>query len=141
MSVHAADPVSEAIGRISLTGWRLAAIHILLIGAVLSPMIWAEYPPLVDYPNHLARIHVLATLDHNPHLQRFSIANWSLLPNVAMDALLVPLARVIPIYLLGKLFVVAIMLLFVAGTRCNSLRHLPFSRPRWVWRSCRPSAA
>ena len=116
MSVHAADPVSEALGRISLTDWRLAAIHILLIGAVLSPMIWAEYPPLVDYPNHLARIHVLATLDQNPHLQRFYIANWSLLPNIAMDALLVPLARVVPIYLLGKLFVVAILLLFVAGT-------------------------
>ncbi len=48
MSVRAVDPVSDAFGRISLTGWPLAAIHILLIGAVLLPIILAEYPPLVD---------------------------------------------------------------------------------------------
>ncbi len=116
MSVQTADPVAETFSRLSLTGWRLAAIHILLIGAVLSPMLLAQYPPLVDYPNHLARIHVLANLDQDPDLQRYYSANWSLLPNVAMDAMLVPLARIVPIYSLGKLFVVAVLLLFVAGT-------------------------
>lgn len=116
MSVQTADPLARMFDRISLTRWQLAAVHILLIGAVLSPMLWAEYPPLVDYPNHLARIHVLANLDHDPHLQRYYSANWSLLPNIAMDALLVPLARIVPIYLLGKLFVVAVLLLFIAGT-------------------------
>lgn len=116
MSVQATDPVTEAFGRLSLTGWRLAAIHMLFIGAVLSPMLWAEYPPLVDYPNHLARIHVLANLDRNTDLQRYYSANWTLLPNVAMDALLVPLARIVPIYLLGKSFVVTVLLLFLAGT-------------------------
>lgn len=116
MSAHAANTVPEVFQGVRLEGWKLAAIHILLIAAVLSPLIIAEYPPLVDYPNHLARIHVLSALDHNAHLQRFYVANWSLLPNVAMDALLVPLARFVPIYLLGKLFVLLCLTLYLAGT-------------------------
>jgi hypothetical protein len=95
---------------------HLKTIHTVAILAVLAPMILATYPPLVDYPNHLARIHVLATLGDNPMLQEKYAAHWSLLPNLAMDALLVPLARVVPIYLLGKLFVLVTMLLFIGGT-------------------------
>lgn len=116
MSVQTADSEPQVFHGVQLVGWKLAAFHLLLIAAVLSPLIIAEYPPLVDYPNHLARIHILSTLDRNSHLQNFYVANWSLLPNMAMDALLVPLARILPIYLLGKLFVLLCLALFLAGT-------------------------
>jgi len=100
---------------IRLTARQLMILHAVAILAVVAPIILSTHPPLVDYANHLARIHVLATLADNPMLQEKYLAHWTLLPNLAMDALLVPLAKVVPIYLLGKLFVVATMLLFIGG--------------------------
>lgn len=111
-----APPRPKQQGDIVLSSQQLLALHAVAIVAVISPMVMATYPPLVDYANHLARIHVLATLGDNPLLQEKWVENWSLLPNLGMDALLVPLARVLPIYPLGKLFVVVSMLLFIGGT-------------------------
>jgi len=111
-----APPRPAEVSDIVLSSRQLFALHAVAIVAVIAPMVMASYPPLVDYANHLARIHVLATLGSDPLLQEKYLENWSLLPNLGMDALLVPLARVIPIYPLGKLFVIASMLLFIGGT-------------------------
>ena len=111
-----AEPRPSQPGDVVLSAHQLLALHAVAIAAILAPMVIATYPPLVDYPNHLARIHVLATLGDNPLLQEKFVENWVLLPNLGMDALLVPLARILPIYPLGKLFVVVSMLLFIAGT-------------------------
>jgi len=100
---------------IVLSTQQIVALHAVVIAAILAPMLIAAHPPLIDYPNHLARIHVLATIGSDPMLQEKYLAHWSLLPNLAMDALLVPLARVVPIYLLGKLFVIVTMLFFIGG--------------------------
>ena len=100
----------------SLRGWHIAAIHAVLITVVLAPMAFAQYPPLVDYPNHLARIYILSALGDDPVLREIYAANWSLVPNLAMDALLVPLAKLVPIHLLGRLFVILTMAMFIGGT-------------------------
>lgn len=105
-----------ALKGLSLRGWHIAAIHTVLIAVVLAPMVIAEYPPLVDYPNHLARIYILSALGDDPILRGIYAANWSLVPNLAMDGLLVPLAKLMPIHLLGRLFVILTMVLFVGGT-------------------------
>ncbi|MEJ2120514.1 MAG: hypothetical protein P8Z76_07335 [Alphaproteobacteria bacterium] len=110
------EPRPTQPGDFVLSAHQLLALHAIAIAAILAPMVMATYPPLVDYPNHLARIHVLATLGDNPMLQEKFVENWALLPNLGMDALLVPLARILPIYPLGKLFVVGSMLLFIGGT-------------------------
>lgn len=111
----AASPALAFKG-LRLRGWHIAAIHAVLVAVVLAPMVVAEYPPLADYPNHLARIHILSRLGDDPILSEIYAANWSIVPNLAMDGLLVPLAGLVPIHLLGRLFVLLTLAMFVGGT-------------------------
>src|SRR5438552_590925 len=56
-----------------------------LIGAALLLPVWlVRYPPLLDYPNHLARSFVLAHLnDPAFHFRGFYPAEWVPIPTLA----------------------------------------------------------
>jgi len=83
-----------------------AVLLSLLLGALLVAPIWlVAYPPLLDYPNHLARSFVLGHLkDPGSHLRQFYEADWGLYPYVAADVILVGLERVLPAQLAGRVF-------------------------------------
>ncbi len=95
---------------------RYAPIYLALAGIVLAPLFSVGVPGLGDTINHLARMHILATIGHSPQLQRFYEVHWSAIPYLAMDAVLPPLLKLLPITLAGHLFVAACVLLPVAGT-------------------------
>ena len=61
---------------------RAAAVTGLCV-ALLLPLLVVDVPPLLDYPNHLARLFVLASLPHDPVLVRFYATHWSVIPNLA----------------------------------------------------------
>jgi hypothetical protein len=95
------------------------AVAALLVAAI-SPVLLVELPAMPDYLNHLARMHVLAaagTPDANP----FYEVRTALYPNLAMDLLVPPLARLIGVDLAGKVFVVACQLLIVTGATALEL--------------------
>src|SRR3989337_2653337 len=74
----------------------LFAVFTLLI----SIPIWTRpLPPLSDYVNHLARMHVIATIGKNPALADFYEINWQVIPNLTMDFIVPRLARVMNIYI------------------------------------------
>lgn len=77
----------------------------LLAGFLLLPIWLVEYPPLLDYPNHIARAFVLAHL-HDPgfHFQRFYSTDWGLYPYLAMDVSMLVLQRVFPVVLAARIF-------------------------------------
>src|ERR1035441_6551097 len=76
---------------------------------LISIPIWTHpLPPLSDYVNHLARMHVIATLSKNPQLARFYEIDWQVIPNLTMDLIVPLLARVMNIYLAGPVFIVVI---------------------------------
>jgi len=78
----------------------IAAIAILL----LLPVWIVRDPPLVDYPNHLARYYVLAHLqDPNLHLSQFYASRWQASPYVALDVLAVFLQKLLPLDIVGRL--------------------------------------
>jgi len=79
---------------------------LLILGAALLLPIWAvAFPPLLDYPNHLARTFVLAHLDDPAFsFNRFYRADWGLYPYLGMDASLAVLARLFPIETAGRMF-------------------------------------
>jgi len=83
---------------------RYPYLYMTLLSAVLTVPIWlVKYPPLVDYPNHLARGYVLAHLaDGNNGLDRFYQSDWGPYPYILPDLLLVALQRVVGIYIAGK---------------------------------------
>jgi hypothetical protein len=95
---------------------RLTAVSIL--AAMLLVPIWSvAFPPLLDYPNHLARSFVLAH-EHDPAFtfSRFYRADWGAYPYLGMDASLAVLDRILPIETAGRVFLSVCMLALPAAT-------------------------
>jgi hypothetical protein len=78
----------------------------LILAAMLLAPIWiAAFPPLLDYPNHLARAFVLAHLsDSHFSFQHFYRADWGAYPYLGMDASLAVLGRLFPIETAGRVY-------------------------------------
>ena len=86
--------------------FRLRAAGALILAAMLVAPIWmVRFPPLLDYPNHLARSFVLAHL-HDPSFTfgNFYRADWGAYPYLGMDAALAVLGRLFPIETAGRVF-------------------------------------
>src|SRR5512136_3426496 len=78
---------------------QIAVLFAALILLISIPIWTHPLPPLSDYVNHLARMHVIATLSKNPQLARFYEVEWQVIPNLTMDLIVPLLARVMNIYL------------------------------------------
>jgi len=108
-----------AVPRFRAPGISAPQIGVLFAALTLliSIPIWTHpLPPLSDYVNHLARMHVIATLAKNPQLASFYALDWQVIPNLTMDLIVPLLARVMNIYLAGQLYVVLMFALIISGT-------------------------
>jgi hypothetical protein len=83
---------------------------VLALTLVAIPVFSTVLPPLVDYPNHLARMHLLAVGG-----DAFYAVHWAALPNLAEDLIVPPLARLVPLDVAAKLFLVMIFALMAGG--------------------------
>ena len=91
-------------------------VHAALIVATLLPLLLVDIPALVDYPNHLARIHVISEIDADPALRSNYQVVWGAMPNLAMDLVILPFTGLLPVETLGRIFIAITMLLLVGGT-------------------------
>jgi hypothetical protein len=66
-------------------------LFLSFLALALAPLLLASPLPLGDYANHLARLHILATLEHSEPLARYYEIQWGVIPNLASD-ILVPAA-------------------------------------------------
>src|ERR1700722_19918278 len=72
---------------------------------LLAPIWTVAFPPLLDYPNHLARAFVLAHLnDSHFSFRAFYRSDWGAYPYLGMDASLAVLGRIFPIETAGRVF-------------------------------------
>jgi hypothetical protein len=110
--------------------WALAALCVIL----LAPLALVDVPPLLDYPNHLARATVLAFGSADPVLARMYASHWAIIPNLGVDLALLPLLHVLPIHLAGRVVVGCAILLPVFGT-------IAYSRATFGARSAWPLAS
>jgi hypothetical protein len=92
----------------------IAVLFILANGLWLLPVWSVSLPPLVDYPNHLARMYILARPEI-AEASRFYEIHWALLPNLAMDVLIPALSRFIPMETAGKVFISLVFVLLSGG--------------------------
>jgi hypothetical protein len=89
----------------------------LVCTLLISVPVWTHpLPPISDYINHLARMHVIATLPKNPLLAQFYEINWQVIPNLTMDLVVPQLARIMNVYAAGQVFIVAMFALIISGT-------------------------
>ena len=108
-----APPQAAATGRLSTKRFWLAFLGLYLLTAL--PILRADLPPLVDYPNHLARMHVLIDQPRSAALQQYYEIRWRPLPNLAMDLTVPLLARIMPLDWAGKVFMLIFLALLPAG--------------------------
>lgn len=97
------------------TRWWLAWICACCVVSC-APLLLVTIPPLVDYPNHLARLYLLDNLAEDQVLSKYYIANWSLIPNLAMELLAPPLLSLFSIETAGRILVGFSITLFVSGS-------------------------
>src|SRR5476649_1517647 len=89
-------------------------IFAILLGLSLCPVLLTPIPAMVDYPNHLARMYLIArvgTPDANPFYQIV----WALYPNLAMDLAITQIARLVGVENASRLFLLISQVLVVSG--------------------------
>jgi hypothetical protein len=100
-------------------GFSAPQIGVLFVAFTLliSIPVWTHpLPPLSDYVNHLARMHVIATLAKNPLLAQYYDIDWQVIPNLTMDLIVPLLGRFMNVYLAGQVFIVAMFAMIIGGT-------------------------
>jgi hypothetical protein len=82
---------------------------------LLAPLLIADVPPVLDYPNHLARFVLLAAGTDDPVLGRIFTPSWRIIPNLAIDVIGPPLLYVLPVHVAGRCLLAGLLLLNLAG--------------------------
>jgi hypothetical protein len=94
----------------------LLPIYLLLGAAALLPLTLVGLPALVDYPNHLARLHIVASIAGDAALAANYQVAWAAMPNLAMDIVSWPFLGLLGVETLGLLFIALTMALLAIGT-------------------------
>lgn len=102
----------------------IGAAFLALLVIVSVPVFSTVLPPLVDYPNHLARMHLIVAGGN-----QFYAVHWAPLPDLAEDLVVPALAQVMPVDLAAKFFLVVTFALIAGGTLCLNR----VAAGRWQW--------
>ena len=112
--------------------WLRAPAGLAMAVLLVSPLAAVRVPFLMDYPNHLARLHVLATGAAAPALRAMFHVEWAFIPNMAIDLVVPALAQVMPLSVAGRLFIALAILLPPLGV--VALHRAWFrARAGWPW--------
>src|SRR5690349_24835884 len=95
-------------GRTDFSVPQILALFVALTLLISIPVWTHPLPPLSDYVNHLARMHIIATVRSNADLARFYEIDWQIIPNLAMDLIVPLLGQFTSIYVAGQIFTVAV---------------------------------
>jgi hypothetical protein len=95
-------------------GWAHACLALCCaIGCI--PLLVADTPPLFDYPNHLARVHVIGRWAESEIFRaHFDVASF-LIPNVLSDVVLLALLPLGDVRLAGRLLLLLTVALTLGG--------------------------
>ncbi|MBC7908581.1 MAG: hypothetical protein H7Y60_17770 [Rhodospirillaceae bacterium] len=85
----------------------------LLLAA--APMVLVDYPPIFDYPNHLARAQVIASLDRSAIFQAHFQQSSFLIPNVLADLVVLALMPLGGVMVAGKVLLLLTFALTLTG--------------------------
>jgi hypothetical protein len=72
----------------------IAGVALFTAGALLLPVLIAQYPALVDFPAHLARHYIASRIGASRDLQTFYSYTWWPDPYLATDVPFIPLSAV-----------------------------------------------
>jgi hypothetical protein len=87
-------------GRAPSLLWLLTALALAV--ALVLPFFLVDVPPVLDYPNHLARYFILAHPD-DPVLSTMYLPRWGVMPNLGMDLLGAGLLKITSVHVGGRM--------------------------------------
>ena len=99
-----------------LSAGKIAALFAVLLAIAAVPILLNPLPPISDYINHLARMHIIAAGNSDPFLQRYYEINWQVIPNLMMDMIVPLFERVMNVYLAGQTYTLLSFALIISGT-------------------------
>jgi hypothetical protein len=94
---------------------RIFTLLLLCLILACLPVLITATPPVVDYPNHLGRAHILASWHHNELFQKVFVLDSLLLPNVLSDILLTALSGWIGTLAAGQVVLLLVLVLTIVG--------------------------
>src|SRR3954453_11392893 len=86
----------------------------LLFVASIVPVLAVEIPAMIDYVNHLARMHLLVDAAAGRPNPAYEI-DWRLYPNLAVDLIVPVVARFVSVETAARLFLLLSQTLVVSG--------------------------
>jgi len=98
----------------TLSNQRSLILIGLLFAMSVAPVLLVEIPAMIDYVNHLARMHLLVDADAGRSNPGYEI-DWRLYPNLAVDIIVPVLARFVSVETAARLFLLASQTLVVSG--------------------------
>lgn len=95
--------------------WQTRTFVVAAALASMIPLLWPDIPPMVDLPGHMGRYRVQLDYDHYPWLADWYKFQWSLIGNLGVDLLVIPLSKIFGLELAVKLIVLSMPVLTVTG--------------------------
>jgi hypothetical protein len=99
----------------SSSQWVRAGAFVFATALVLFPLTQTATPPLVDLPNHLAKVHLAMSLPGNADLGEYFEYQWHIVPNLAQDIFGPALSKVFGLYPANQVFLGWSLLQIVFG--------------------------
>ena len=91
-------------------------VIIVIILFAITPVIWFNYLPLIDYPDHLATMQIRNTIHSNINLARFYEFRWILTPYLGLDLLATPFLPLFSVEIVGKIVIALTFVLICVAT-------------------------
>ncbi len=109
---------------------------VFLVSVVMLclPLLLTPYAPLKDYPNHLARVYILAHYGDVPLYQQNYVLSQRLVPNLAMDLIVGTLLRFVDLPTASRVFLCLTVVLFAGG--CDRLGKAIHGHRTWLAIPC-----
>jgi hypothetical protein len=97
---------------------------------LVLPLALVRYPPLVDAPNHLARVYVLSHYERVPLFEEELVRDLRPLPNLGIEAIGLPVLALVqdPVVAM-RIILVLVAVLYVVG--CHALGYAILGRASW----------
>ena len=103
-------------GPITELNWWQTRWFVLAVALITAiPLVLPDVAPLVDLPGHMARWRVQLSHDQVPWFRDWYDFKWSLIGNLGIDLLIIPLAPIFGLELAVKLIVLTIPPLTAVG--------------------------
>jgi hypothetical protein len=94
--------------------WFVASA-LILCAVLMVPFLATPIPPLLDFPDHVAEMDVIAHAVSDPILAKWFTIHWTVVANSGVELVMPILLRWFPLWATGRFFLILALLVPLAG--------------------------